>query len=168
MIPIQRLSLLVLLASLTIACGGSTDPRELNDAGNKALNSGDSKAAAESFDKALTALAGKTDDPLYRAAKLGAIEARIKLDAKAATAEFLEYAKASPSTVRDVDYIDISGKLASSNAISEALDVVKQGMLAFPDSAKMKKQEVLIVEKAKSQGDPGLNDKLKGLGYLGK
>ncbi|TAJ17401.1 MAG: hypothetical protein EPO68_09580 [Planctomycetota bacterium] len=170
MIPLHHFAALILTCLFAAGCGGSSDPRELVNAGNTELGSGNHKAALDKFVDAQTALAGKTDDPLYHAAKLGAIDARIKLDAKTAAGEFLEYAKTAPSKVRDSDFIDISGKLASANATPEALRVVKAGAETYAASEKMKAQEQRIVELAKQRaaaGDEGTKSALAGLGYLG-
>lgn len=170
MIPLHHFVALVLTCVFAASCGGSSDPRELVNAGNAELGKQNHKAALASFEDAQKALAGKQSDPLYHAAKLGAIEARIRLDAKIAAAEFQSYAKSAPTTVRDSDYIDISGKLASANAISEALDVVVQGKAAYAESTKMVAQEQRIVDLAKeraAKGDDALKSKLGGLGYLG-
>jgi hypothetical protein len=168
--PIHHFLALVLTCAFAASCGGSSDPRALVNAGNTELGNGDSKAALSSFEGAQKALAGKTEDPLYHAAKLGAIEARIKLDAKAATDEFLEYSKTAPTKVRDSDFIDISGKLADANATPEALRIVKAGTEKYTDSTKMKAQEQRIVTTAQQRaraGDESSKAALDSLGYLG-
>lgn len=136
-------------------CGHSRDPRTLVDAGNAALGRCDSKAALVHFEAAQRALEERPNDALQRSAKLGAIEARIRLDAKAAAAEFLHYAAAHPSSVRAADCIDISGKLANANAIDEALDVVRHGKGAFAESTKLNAQEQRIIALAKHRAEAG-------------
>lgn len=170
MIPIHHFVALALTCVFAASCGGSSDPRELVNSGNTELGKGDSKAALSNFEDAQKALAGKTEDPLYHAAKLGAIQARVKLDAKQATNEFLDYSKTAPTTVRDSDFIDISGRLADAKATAEALLVVKRGTEQFAQSTKLKAQESKILELAKQRaaaGDAGADNALRSLGYLG-
>src|SRR6185436_9174732 len=66
-------SLLLLPLLLAPACGGSSDPKDLTEAGYAALGAGDSKAALGEFDQALAAIGSDTAHPQYLRAKLGAI-----------------------------------------------------------------------------------------------
>src|SRR5262245_49888385 len=165
----HRVTALFALASLT-GCGGTSDPRELVAKANVELNTGEHASALAKFERAQQALADRPDDPLYHAARLGAIDARVHSDAKAATSEFLAYATQRPSQVRDSDYIYISGKLASANAFAEALDIVQAGATAFVGSERMKAQEKRVVELSReraNRGDDELLRKLASMQYLG-
>jgi hypothetical protein len=160
-------SLLLVACLLTASCG-SSDPLALVTEGNSKLGSGDYKSALSDFEQAQKALDDKRADPLYQSAKLGAIEARIRLDAKAAKSEFLDYAKTPGVTLRENDYVDIASKLAGSDAVLEALELIKAGKAAVAGSAKLAKLEetVLLRAKERAKGDSAFQSGLKGLGYL--
>src|SRR6185503_13446163 len=103
-------SLLLLPLLLAPACGGSSDPKDLTEAGYAALGAGDSKAALGEFDQALAAIGSDTAHPQYLRAKLGAIEAKIRLDPEAAKREFLELSAGMPSQITARDFSTLGGK----------------------------------------------------------
>jgi tetratricopeptide (TPR) repeat protein len=160
-----------LFATITLcllsACGGSSDPRALADAGSKALNSGKYEEAAESFEKALGALGGDTANPLWMQAKLGSIKARTRFDATRAKNEFLELAKASPSKVTDSDYNLIASKLGDAGKIDEAIEILEVGKKAYPESPHLDALGNELVKKASESGESDAIDKLRSLGYVG-
>ncbi|MBM3976327.1 MAG: hypothetical protein FJ299_04975 [Planctomycetes bacterium] len=159
----------LLLACLLTASCGSSDPLALVTEGNSKLGAGDYKSALSNFEDAQKALDGKRADPLYQSAKLGAIEARSHVDAKAAKTEFLDYAKAPGVTLKENDYVDIASKLAGADAVLEALEVIQAGKAAVAGSAKLAKLEetVLLRAKERAMGDSKFKSGLEGLGYLG-
>lgn len=164
--PYLLIASLLLCPLFAAGCGGSDDPKSLNDAGAQALNSSQYKDALEHFEHALEVIGAKPDDPQYLAAKLGAIEARIHIDAKQAAAEFLALAKALPSKVSDRDFMDVSGKLASAKAYGEAIEVIEQGKKVFAESTQLAQHRDTIYKTMQKSGDAGALEKLKGIGYL--
>ena len=158
-----------LVLSLTLgfcACGKQTDPKVLTSSGYSALAAGDYRAALSDFNSALEQLAGKTEEPQYKSAQLGAVEARIHLEPKQACQQFMALAKAMPAKITDRDYGDIAGKFASSNAFAEAVEIIHAGKLAYAESPGLDKIHESIIERSQKSGDPEALSKLKGLGYL--
>lgn len=154
------------LLCLVAACSDPT-PKELNDEAAKALNSGDYKGALASSEKAIKAVGSETADPQYLRAHLGAVEARCFLDAPRAGADFLELAKANPKTIGDREYSMVASRLAQAKRFDAAIDVLKAGKSAFPDSVALKQAVQTAGEMAAKANDTAALDALKGLGYIG-
>jgi hypothetical protein len=152
---------ILVLPLLSAACGDAS-AADLTGEARQALNSGDSATALKKFEQALKQL--QATDEGYLEAKLGAIEARIPIDAEAAKDEFLELAKASPDTVGPRDYSFIGGHMANKAAWNQAVDVVHAGIQRYGEDAKLK--ALLENIKVQAKSNPELSDKLAGLGYL--
>lgn len=163
----MKISIAACLLAFIASCGGSSDPRVLTDDGSKALNSGDYSAAAESFDKALSVLGQDTANPEWMRAKLGAIQARTRLDAAKAKQEFLDFAAASPSKVTAEHYNLIGSKLGDAGHLAEAVAVLQAGMKSNPESVHLQALLTDLGKKAEAGGDAGALDSLRGLGYVG-
>jgi len=149
------------------ACGGNSDPRALADEGSKALNSGKYEEAAKSYEKALAALGSDTSNPEWKRAKMGLIQARVRIDAARAKDEFLEFAGANSSKVSDSDFNLIGSKLGDAGKLQEAFAVLDAGMKAHPESPHLKALRDDIGRRAEASGDEGTLKSLKGLGYVG-
>jgi len=167
----MRLKLLLapcfLAAALLAAACGSSDPAELVKQGNTQLNSGDSKAALASYEKAIDAIGSDRTHASYKRAHEGAAEALITTDAKAATTRFLELARDVPAQVTDKDFNIFGAKLAGSRHYLEAIDVMDAGLKAHSESAILHTFKDQLVEDANSAGDSAAIEKLAKMGYLG-
>jgi hypothetical protein len=159
--------LVLALASLLLfsACGGGSDPKALNDAGAKALNSGDYSAAAESFDSAVAALGDDTSNPEWLKAKLGAIQARTQTDAARAKDEFLQLAQANPSKVTDQHFSMVGSRLGDAKHLPEAIAVLKEGQKMHAESPHLQSLLEELGKKAEAGEDPEALKQLEGLGY---
>lgn len=146
------------------SCGGS-DPKTLIDDGSKALNSGDYRAAASSFDEALAAL--DASSPEWLRAKLGGIQARTQIDGVKAMDEFLQLAKASPGKVTAEHFNLIGSRLGDASKLTEATKVLEVGMEMHPESPHLKALLAELGKKAEASGDPEALKNLKSLGYIG-
>ena len=159
-------ALLCTLPLLLTACGGgSADPKQATDAGYAALNSGDSGAAVDHFAAALEVLA--PGDAGYKRARMGEIEAKVKVAPDAATASFIDYAGKHPDQVSADDYQKVGIKLSENKALGDAVKVLDAGLKRFADNPKLKQAMDLTVAKAETSNDSSALDLLKGLGYVG-
>ncbi len=149
------------------ACGGDSDPRSLTDKGSKALNSGNYEEAARSYEKALAELGSDTANPEWKRAKMGLIQAQVRIDATRAKEEFLRFAEANSSKVTDADFNLIGSKLGDSGKLQEAFSVLDAGMKAYPESPHLKALRDDIGKRAEESGDQSTLTSLKGLGYVG-
>lgn len=163
----MKSSLIVVLALSLFACGGSSDPKALNEEGSMALSSGKYAEAAKSYEKALAALGTDTASPEWHRAKLGWIQAEARIDGAKAKSEFLKYAQASPSKVTDSDYSLVASKLGDAGKVEEAIEILEVGKRAFPESLHLDALGKDLANRAKASGASGALDKLKGLGYVG-
>jgi hypothetical protein len=160
-----------LLAVLALApaaflpgCSGK-DPVELTDEGYRQLGRSDWTGARQSFERALRETDPSSD--LFVRAKLGAIEALVRVDPGRARDEFLELASTHASQVEATDYSLIAGKLAGARSFSEAVDVMDRGLKAHPEHPKMVAVKDSIIEQSKKSGDSAALQKLRSLGYVG-
>jgi hypothetical protein len=155
------------LALALHACGGeSSDPKALTDEGYAALGSGQHDDAAAKFDAALDAIGEDRQDVSYVRAKMGHVEATIRSKPAAAKDEFLEYARANPSTVTPDHFSTIGGKFAGAGKFSEAIDILDAGMKMHSESPVLVRLAETIKTAAEKAGDTGALDKMSGLGYL--
>lgn len=157
----------VLLLCLLPACGGSSDPRALTDEGSKALNSGKHEEAAKSFEEALAELGADSANPEWKRAKLGLVQARVRIDAARAKDEFLQFASANPSRVTDSDYNLIASKFGDAGKFDEAIAILELGKKAHPESVHLDALGNDLVKRAQASGASDALDKLKSLGYVG-
>lgn len=163
----MKLHPFAILALCLLSGCGSSDPRALTDEGSKALNSGDYKDAAKSFDRALAELGDDTSNPEWLRAKVGAIQARTRIDATKAKEEFLQLAKASPDRVTADHFNLIASRLGDAEHLAEAKDVLEAGMKMHPESPHLKALLTELGKKAESSGNAELLKELKGMGYIG-
>ena len=160
-------TLITACALAFFASCSASDPKTLTDEGSKALSSGDYADAAESFDAALAAMGTDTANPDWMRAKLGAIQARTRLDAGKAKDEFLALASAEPGKVTEDHYYQVASNLGAANKLVEATQVLESGKKAFQDSKALDKLGTELANKALQSGDADALDSLKGLGYVG-
>jgi hypothetical protein len=158
--------LLLLPLLLAPACSGSSDPKDLTEAGYAALGASDSKGALAEFDKALAEIGNDTSHPQFLRAKLGAIEAKIRLDPEAAKREFLELSASMPSKITARDFSTLGGKFASAKQFMAAIDLLDAGMKAHSESPELKALQENSKSAAEKAGDDGALKKLSGLGYI--
>ena len=164
------LLLLLLAPFLAVSCGGSSDPKELTDAGNKALGSNDYGTALESFEKALEVIGDDASHAQYLSANLGAVEARGKTDPTGALEALKTLTAAAPGKLTDRDYSRIASSLGVHNHLDQAIEVVRLGMGLFPEAKSLKEQVMALGDKAKAAaagGDSSALDAIRGLGYGG-
>src|SRR5262245_16990519 len=93
-------SALALVAGLVFACancGGSADPVADINEGYAALGSGDAAHALDHFSSALKVL--RPSDADYDRARMGEIEAKIRIKPDSAAQSFLDYAMKQPDMV---------------------------------------------------------------------
>ena len=158
---------LLALLPLVTACGGSSDPSELTSTASKALATGDFAGAKSDFDAALEAIGEDAQHPDYLKAKMGAIEARTKDEAKAAVSMFLALHKKVGDKVGAADFNLIGGRLGDSGNFDEAIELAKAGMEAFPGSTHLETLVQRLGDMAASTGSSAALDALRGLGYVG-
>lgn len=156
-----------LLLCLLPACAGSSDPRALTNEGSKALNSGEHEEAVKSFEKALAEIGTDTANPEWKRAKLGLVQALVRVDAVRAKDEFLQFASANPSRVTDSDFNLIGSRLGDAGKLGESFVVLDAGMKAHPESAHLKALRDDLGKRAEASGDESTLNSLKGLGYVG-
>jgi tetratricopeptide (TPR) repeat protein len=152
-----------LLTALIASCT-SKDPRAITDAGLRSLNAGDYSEAAESFEQALALL--QSGDQDWLRAKMGYVQALIRIDAPRAKDEFLELA-GGDNGVTDREFNLIGSRLADVGHLNEATEVARSGIEAFPESEPLRVLVQDLGRQAESSGDAGVLDSLKGLGYVG-
>lgn len=159
--------LLLALAPLALpACGGGGDPKALTEAGYEALGASDNARALEDFNQALAAIGGDTAHPQFLRAKLGAIEAKIKVDPVAAKREFLDLAASAPSKITDKDFSYFGSKFAGASEFLAAIDLLDAGMKAHSESPELKKLQENIKNAAEKAGDQEALKAMAGLGYI--
>src|SRR5688572_958826 len=162
---LRILPLSLLLLVLTPAC--DADPGDLTEAGYTALGAGDSEGALKEFERALDEIGTDTSHPHFLRAKLGAIEARIRVDAEAAKREFLDLAAGMPSQITARDFSTLGGKFAGAKQYLAAIDLLDAGMKAHSESPDLKALQDDIRAAAQQSGDQDALDKLSSLGYTG-
>ncbi len=164
----MRAPTLVLALTLALsACGGATDPASLNDAGAKALNSGDYLDAFTQYDAAVTALGADTGNAQYNRAMWGFIEAGAHVDAGRAEDVFLDYAKANSAVMSAKDYIKVATWLADADNFTEATHVGKAGLEAYTESPALDAVMNTIQAAAAKAGDTEAVNEMESLGYIG-
>jgi hypothetical protein len=151
------------LTFLVPACAKS-DPKSLTDQGYAELGRSEWKSARDSFGEALKKL--QPADELYVRAKLGEVEALVKLEPERARDEFLALGRSQPSRIEAKDYSLVAGKLAGERKYSVAVDVMDAGLKAHVEHPKMIAVKDSIVELSLKAADPEALQKLKSLGYL--
>ena len=165
--PAMRTATLFLAAALFASCGGgSTDPSELTNSGEKALGTGDSAAARADFEAALAAMGDDTSHAMYLRAKLGWIEATAAEDSAAAADALIALHAAQPGKVSDRDFNRIAGKMGSD--IGSAVKVLDVAKASYPDSEHLDKLGERLATEAKKAGDADALGALEGLGYVGE
>ena len=161
----RRSALLLSLVLVASACSPA-DPKALTDQGHSALGAGDAEKAQASFDDALAQI--DPSHPEWLRASLGRCQALARHDPTAAREAFLGLARSHPARVTVQDFSIVVGELVQAGAVSEAIDVMDAGIKLYPESPVMQViKEKVIAASTRSQ-DPGVSDKLKGLGYVGQ
>ena len=156
------LALALALALTLIACGDADPVAQVNES-SAALNAGNYSAAEAGFEEALTQLKPGSADHLR--AQLGLLRARSFSDAPGAKTGFLAFAKANDLRVND--YTLFITDLVSGDNLEEAIAVVSEMKIAFPDNPKVDEMGNALVDMAKSAGNSSALDALSGLGYVG-
>jgi len=146
------------------SCGGSATPAESVQAGSTALGKSDWRTAQTSFESALAAL--PAEDPAYKRAKLGQVEALIQLDAARAKTEFLAYADNPKAALDSKDWRNVMTKLTAKGKFAEAIGVLEAGLKKHPEDGDIKKMGDAIKVAAEKAGDTNALGSLAGLGYL--
>ena len=125
----------------------------------------DAQTALGYFAEALGAL--QPSDPGYERARMGEIDAKIRLTPSAATQSFLAYAQEQPDQVDAGDYHKVGVQLSERSAFTDAVVVLDAGLKRFPDDPKLTEAMDRTSAAAQEAGDSSALDKLKGLGYVG-
>jgi len=159
-------SFAVLLLCLVPACGTS-DPTALTNEARSALASGKYEEAAKSYEQALAALGSDTSSPAWKLAKLGLIQARVRIDAPKAKDEFLQLAAMDSGKITDSDFNTIAGQFGDAGKFSEAIDILKAGKAKFPESKHLDELGKNLEKSALQSGDKKASEQLRGLGYGG-
>lgn len=166
----MRSSLSLALAALVLAaasCAAGVDPKTRTDAGYSALQQKDFDVARDEFDAALEAIGDDEGHGYYLKAKLGRVEALAALDPGQANRELAALADAMPQKIDDGDYYAIGGRMIDEDKLSEAVELLTAGMERFPDSENLPRLRDRAGKRAEEQGDAGVLDSLRGLGYVG-
>jgi tetratricopeptide (TPR) repeat protein len=122
-----------LVAGYLTACSAGSDPSALVDAGLEALGSGDYLQAAAHFDEAAAALPDDPDNPKWLRARLGAIEARTRLDPQRALREFLEIANEAPERIQADGYARLAGRFLDEEHWQEAEAILEAARTIQPE-----------------------------------
>lgn len=165
-LPFAIASGLALLAGLVLAftnCSSSGDPVADINEGYAELGSGNAGHALDHFSSALKQL--EPTDPNYDRARMGEIEAKIRLKPDAAAQSFLDYAEKQPDNVDAGDYHKVGVQLSEQKALKDAVVVLDKGLKRFEGNAKLKEAMEKTQAAAESSGDASALDALKGLGY---
>lgn len=163
---LKLLPLALLLVLPLTSCSSGADPGGLTEAGYDALGSGDHAAALAEFEAALAVIGNDSTHDQYLRAKLGAVEARIRVDATAARDEFLGLANDMAEEVTDQDFSFIGQKFAGAQEFSAAIDILDAGMKTHEGSTHLAQLTDNIRAAAERAGDQAALDKMAGLGYL--
>lgn len=157
-----RLLAAAALAVVLVACGNS-DPKTLIAEGNKALTSGDSAAALEKFNEAVTLL--KPTDGQFLDAKMGVIEALIAKEPQRAADELKLLANAQPEKIGSKQFIYVGGQMVSARQYEPAVKLIHEGIQRYSADAPALKK---VMERIKQEAanDKGANDLMRSLGYL--
>ena len=167
-LPFAIASGLALIAGLVIAfanCGGGGDPVADINEGYAALGSGDAAHALDHFSSALKQL--EPTDAEYDRARMGEIEAKIRIKPDAAAQSFLDYALKQPDKVDAGDYHKVGVQLTEGNSLKDAVAVLGAGHKRFPEDAKIDEALKKMEAAATESGDPAVLKALEGLGYAG-
>jgi hypothetical protein len=146
------------------SCGGAASPKDLNNAGETALQSMDYDGAKAIYEEALAALGDDAASADYKTAKLGIIECLAHLNADACVAEFRALAAGGSLEARDYSFI--GGLLAGANSVSAGIEIAGDGIKAFPGNGSLDNVLKSLAEKAKTSGNAKDMGALSGLGYL--
>ncbi len=160
----SRLASLLLALALCSCSGGGGSPKEQVDAGYSSLNSGKSKDAVASFEAALTKLAPADAD--FMRAKLGLVEALVRVDAERSKKELIDLAKAHPGKVTAKDYLRTASVMVNENRLAAAAETLDAGDSLIKDDPKALEVKAMIKLRATKATDPGEIARLKSLGYL--
>ncbi len=160
--------LIVLGLLVPVSCGGSKDPKDLNDSASKALAAGDYKAAAADFERALSAIDNDSTSPHYTTAKLGHAEALVHSNPTQAKDEFLALAKEKPESIQDDEFSRFGQRLGEVGRFAEAAEVLRVGIEAFPESPHLLVLRDDLGKRAEASGDDDALESLQGLGYVGE
>ena len=164
----MRIPTLCLALTLALtACGGAADPASLNDAGAKALNSGDYTEAATQFDAALTALGADTSSAQFQRATWGMIQAAAHADPDRAESDFLEFAKSNSATTNENDYTKVINWLTEAKAFKQAASVGAVGLGLYSESPALDAALKNVAKKSLEAGDTSGSDAMSSLGYMG-
>jgi TolA-binding protein len=164
--PIAVVSGLALVAGVVLAfanCSSGGDPVADINEGYAALGSGDAAHALDHFSSALKEL--EPTDAEYDRARMGEIEAKVRLKPEAAAQSFLDYAEKQPDMVDAGDYHKVGMQLTERKSLNEAVAVLGAGHKRFPQDAKIDEALKATVAAAQSSGDEAALEALKGLGY---
>ncbi len=158
----QTLPLLLLLG--LFSCGGSDgDPAT---SAREALDEGSYQTALDQFDKALE---GKTpDDGDFYDLSIDRARALAHVDSAKVPEALKALSEKTKVAARDFRSLTIElVNAADADALTAAVEVINQGMIAYPDDGKM--TEVLEKVKARSleSGNTAAQSALTGMGYLG-
>jgi hypothetical protein len=160
-----RIPARLLLVLLPLASCGATDPAALNDEGYAALGYGRDAEAASRFEAAVDALGGDTSSPEYERARIGLVEATLRVDPAAAREGFLAFA--ATGRVDAADYGRIGTLLAGDRHFVEAIKVLHAGVEAHPETPEL----IAILEDIEAEAlkdeDADALAALGSLGYLG-
>ncbi len=155
----------LLLALALCSCSGGGSPKEQVDAGYSSLNSAKSKEAVASFEAALTKLT-PTDAEFLRA-KLGLVEALVRVDAERSKKELIDLAKSHPGKVTAKDYLRTANAMVNENRLGAAAETLAAGESLIKDDPKAVDVKEMIKQRATKATDPSEIARLKSLGYLG-
>ena len=98
----------------------------------------------------------------YKRAMMGSMKAEAYLSPASAVSACMELAKGGNAT--DDDVAKVGAYLMEAGALTEAVELMDQGLQSFKDSTALASLKEKIV--AASAGDPAVAAQLEGLGYL--
>lgn len=160
------LALPLLLAAMFFAGCPETDPKALTDRATTAVMSGDWKGGLADFDAALAHM--DATSPVYIRASVGRCKALAHLQPTSGKDAFLALVKSQGSKLETQDFQIVASEYVVARQFSDAIDVMHAGMEMFPANPKMVAIKDFVVAESRKAGDPALDAKLRGLGYIGK
>jgi thioredoxin-like negative regulator of GroEL len=147
------------------ACAGPVDPEQATNQGYQTLGSGDAARALDLFAAALGRL--ESEDPGYKRARMGEVEAKAATQPEAAARSFLDYSAAQPGQVTAGDYHKVGSHLSARKAYIAAGEVLAAGLERFANDPRLEEAMDLTYAAAQTSGDTSAIDALRSLGYFG-
>ncbi|MDZ4773046.1 MAG: hypothetical protein SGI72_07910 [Planctomycetota bacterium] len=153
------------LSSLAFVGCGESDPKALTDAATEAIQVRDFKGGLANFDAALAHM--DAANPQYMRASLGRCVALAHVDPAKGKEEFLKLAEALKAKLTPADVHFVVSAFVGARELEHATDIMERMKAMFPLSKEMQDIGNSVADAAIKAGDTKVQEKLRGLGYVG-